>query len=126
MDLSRLRQQLTETQHLLRQQLKVILAHRRMAPGSVYLLRRKCGKKRCRCNSGALHESWVYQVRSEGIQKSRIVPKGERERWKRLTSEHQDFRKAKRKLAALTSKMLELVDLIGEAKSISPPERHKK
>ena len=37
-----------------------------MVPGSLYLLRRKCGKPNCRCATGELHTRWVLTRSEQG------------------------------------------------------------
>ena len=116
MDLSRLRQECSEAGRLYQKQLRVIMSHKGMMSGSVYLLRRKCGKEGCRCERGQLHESWVHQYREDGVQRTRMVPKGMRSRWHALVDEHRRFRLARREMARLSARMLELADLIGRAR----------
>lgn len=116
MNLSRLRQELSEANRLYQVQLRVVMSHKGMMSGSVYLLRRKCGKDGCRCGRGELHESWVHQYREDGVQRTRMVLKGMRSRWRALTDEYRRFRLARREMARLSARMLELVDLIGRAR----------
>lgn len=118
MDLSRLRQEFSEASRLYQKQLRVIMSHKGMMSGSVYLLRRKCGKGGCRCQRGELHESWVHQYREDGIQRTRMVPKGMRSRWRTLADEYRRFRLARREMARLSARMLELADLIGRARDV--------
>lgn len=116
MNLSRLRQELSEANRLYQAQLRVVMSHKGMMSGSVYLLRRKCGKEGCRCRRGELHESWVHQCRENGVQRTRMVPKGMRSRWRALTDEYRRFRLARREMTRLSARMLELADLIGRAR----------
>ena len=39
--------------------------------GSVVLLRRRCGKDRCKCNKGELHETWALSCSYQG--KTKII-----------------------------------------------------
>ena len=116
MNLSRLRQELSEANRLYQAQLRVVMSHKGMMSGNVYLLRRKCGKEGCRCQRGELHGSWVHQFREDGVQRTRMVPKGMRSRWRSLVDEYRRFRLARREMARLSARMLELVDLIGRAR----------
>lgn len=45
-----------------------------MARGSLLVLKRRCGKKNCRCVEGELHESWVISYNVQGRTKMLIVP----------------------------------------------------
>ena len=54
--LSSLRSQLLKLHEQLPQLLEDCLAREPLLPGSLYTLRRKCGKPNCRCSRGELHE----------------------------------------------------------------------
>ncbi len=64
--LSSLRSQLLKLQEQLPQLLEDCLAREPLLPGSLYSLRRKCGKPNCRCSRGELHESTVLSYRGQG------------------------------------------------------------
>src|SRR5512135_1332949 len=64
--LSSLRSQLLAVQHQLPQLLEECLGRGPLLPGSLYTLRRKCGKPNCHCNRGELHESTVLSYRGQG------------------------------------------------------------
>ena len=57
--LSSLRSQLLQAQQRLPQLLEECLGREPLLPGSLYTLRRKCGKPNCRCSRGELHEGTV-------------------------------------------------------------------
>ena len=81
MSQSQLWKHLLEAQRLLHRRIEIILSRRQMMSGSVYVLRRKCGKAGCRCARGELHETRVHQYREkDGSRKTRMVPKGMRMR----------------------------------------------
>ena len=40
--------------------------------GSVVKVRRRCGKARCKCTKGELHETWALSYSREG--KTRMIP----------------------------------------------------
>ena len=64
--LSSLRSQLLAVQDQLPQVLQECLGREPLLPGSLYTLRRKCGKPNCHCNRGELHESTVLSYRGQG------------------------------------------------------------
>ena len=64
--LSSLRSQLLKVQEQLPQLLGECLAREPLLPGSLYALRRKCGKPNCRCSRGEPHESTVLSYRGNG------------------------------------------------------------
>ena len=59
-----------------------------MVQGSFYLLRRKCGKPRCRCATGQLHASYVLTRSEEGKDRLFTVPKGQRAEVRRWAAEY--------------------------------------
>ena len=65
-EISSLRSELLKAQQQLSQLLKACLAREPLLPGSLYTLRRKCGKSNCRCNRGELHVSTVLSYRGQG------------------------------------------------------------
>ena len=46
--------------------LQAFCEHDSIVRGSFQMLRRRCGKKPCRCNDGKLHETFVFVDRSSG------------------------------------------------------------
>ena len=59
MDKSQLKKQLLESQKEVASLFQLFMQRPALIRGSVYKLRRKCGKATCRCQEGHLHESWV-------------------------------------------------------------------
>ena len=64
--LSSLRSQLALVQQELPRLLERCFGREPLLPGSLYTLRRKCGKPNCRCTRGELHESTVLSYRGQG------------------------------------------------------------
>ena len=77
-----------------------------MCPGSLYLLRRRCGKPTCRCRRGALHATWVVTRSEAGRVRLYRVPEPERATVRRLTEAYRRWQRAR---AALVKSMHELV-----------------
>ena len=111
MNASQLRQQISEAGKLFNLHLRTIMGHKELMRGSVYRLRRKCGKPGCRCTRGHLHESWVHLVREDGVQRMRTLPKGKIARWRALADHYRRFRSARRELKRQYEKILLLVDI---------------
>ena len=109
MDAGRLRQEIARCfKDIVR--LKDELASRKpMARGLVYTLKRKCGKKNCRCVKGKLH-SQVCLAWGEGGKKYLRSLKGEEEidRYKKLTANKRRLRKAKTKFIRISKRIVEL------------------
>lgn len=125
MDTSQLRRQLAEASRLFDRQLRTIMEHDGLVRGGIYRLRRKCGKTGCRCTQGQLHETWVHMVREDGVQRIRVLPKGEVARWRALGDEYRRFRLARRELTRQYARILQLVDQLEGMRAVTPPARRK-
>ena len=121
MDASLLRQRLRETGRQIDRQIRALIKRDVFVRGGVYRLRRKCGKPGCRCARGALHESWVFLAREEGVQRMRAVPETEAARWRELAERYRRYRRARRELGRQCREALRLVRLLGRARAVAPP-----
>ena len=66
---SKLRQQINRAYTAMAAMVHRLLSSDPMVPGSLYLLRRKCGKPNCRCVAGELHARWVLTRSEQGQQR---------------------------------------------------------
>ena len=108
--LSSLRSRLLETQQLLPSLLQVCFEREPILPGSLYILRRKCGKPSCHCTRGELHESTVLSYRGKGRPQN-ITPATEHvESLRQLTVRYRRCRKARAQLVRWQKQLLKLVD----------------
>ena len=121
MDKSQLRKQLQERQHEMAGLLRLFMLRPSLIRGSVYLLRRKCGKTNCRCQEGHLHESWVLSVPEKGRKRMRTVPKGKRLKWQQMADNYRCFRHARTQLVKLFEEILRLVDELERERTVAPP-----
>src|SRR5271166_7118945 len=97
-EISSLRSELLKAQQQLPQLLEACLAREPLLPGSLYTLRRKCGKPNCRCNRGELHESTVLSYRGQGRPRN-ISPLPEQlESLRAMTHNYRRCRQARAKL----------------------------
>ncbi len=80
-----------------------------MARGTVYILRRKCGKENCRCQKGKLHPQICLAWGESGKKYLRSL-KGQEEidRYKKLTANKRRFRKARTTFIRLSKRVVEL------------------
>jgi hypothetical protein len=114
--LSSLRQQLAQAQQLLPGLLEVCFERTPLLPGSVYTLRRKCGKPSCRCARGHLHPSTVLSYRGEGRSQN-ISPAAEHVDSLRIMTEHyRQCRQARVQLRRWFVQLLQLVDALQDAR----------
>jgi hypothetical protein len=121
MTASQARKQLQQCQRDVSEFLRTVKQRPPLIRGSVYLLRRKCGKAVCRCQQGQLHESWVLSVPEKGVKRMRAVPKGRRLQWQQMTERYRRFRRARARLVKLFAQILKLVDELERARTVLPP-----
>lgn len=122
MDASQIRKQLRERQGEVADWLRILKQCPPLIRGSVYSLRRKCGKATCRCQEGHLHESWVLSVPEKGRKRMRAVPKGKRLTWQQMTERYRRYRQARARLVKLFAEILKLVDKLERERTVPPPE----
>ena len=115
-DLSSLRTQLRDTQQQLLALLDAFLGREPLLPGSLYTLRRKCGKTNCSCMRGQLHESTVLAYRGQGRSQNVSLPAQQLEPLRKLIEPYRRFRQARTQLARLQRQLLTLLDHIEAAR----------
>ena len=108
--LSSLRSQLTRAQQLLQGLLEDCFERGPLLPGSLYTLRRKCGKPNCRCTRGELHENRVLSYRGQGRPQNISPPPEQIEALRQMTDDYRRVRQARAKLVRWQRKLLALVD----------------
>lgn len=118
---SQARKQIRQRQREMGGVLRVLMEHPPLIRGSVYMLRRKCGKAVCRCRQGQLHESWVLSVPEKGAKRMRAVPKGKRMKWQQMSERYRRFRRARAGLVKLFAQILKLVDELERDRTVPPP-----
>lgn len=121
MDASQVRKRLQLRQRELGDLLRVLKQRRPLIRGSVYNLRRKCGKEVCRCQDGFLHESWVLSVPEKGRKRMRAIPGGRRMQWQSMTERYRRFRRARARLVKLFAEIIKLTDELERERTIAPP-----
>ena len=84
--------------------------HDPLLRASLEHLRPRCGKERCRCQRGQLHESLVLVDRSSGQRQIRKVEPQELKALRQLTRKYQALRRLRVRLSRLHSEILELCD----------------
>ena len=115
-DLSALRSQLKQAQQQLPGLLQECFGRDPLLPGSLYTLRRKCGKPNCRCARGELHESTVLSYRGQGRPQN-ISPSPEQiESLRKMTDDYRRVRQARAKLVRWQRQLLALVDALQSAR----------
>jgi Family of unknown function (DUF6788) len=115
-EISSLRSQLLKAQQLLPQLLEACLAREPLLPGSLYTLRRKCGKSNCRCNRGELHESTVLSYRGQGRPRNISPPPEQLGSLRTMTHDYRRCRQARAQLVRWQRQLLKLVDALEAAR----------
>ena len=110
--LSRLRQTLVRLKDRPGKLLPIFLEGYPMVRGTVYPLRRRCGKPNCRCARGKLHETTVLSASISGRSRLRAIPADQVEKMSKLTKRYQRFRTARADFVKLYTKMLHAIDAI--------------
>ena len=114
--LSSLRSQLLKVQEQLPQLLEDCLAREPLLAGSLYALRRKCGKPNCRCSRGEFHESTVLSYRGQGRPRNISPPPGQLDSLRTMTHDYRRCRQARAKLVRWHRQLLKLVDALEAAR----------
>src|SRR3974377_169672 len=93
-EISSLRSELLKAHQQLSQLLEACRPREPPLPGSLYTLRRKCGKPNCRCNRGELHESTVLSYRGQGRSRNISPPPEQLESLRPMTLDSRRCRHA--------------------------------
>ena len=100
--ISRLRQALANLRDEMAEVLDQFMGRGQLVRGSVYELRRKCGKPNCACAAGEkLHACMAITWTEEGRKKLRSITPKEEVELARLTEDYRRFRRARARLVAL-------------------------
>lgn len=114
--LSSFRARFIQAQQQLPDLLEDCFAREPLLPGSLYKLRRKCGKPNCRCTRGELHESTVLSYRGEGRPRNISPPLEQLESLRKMTEDYRRARQARAKLVRWQRQLLALVDELEAAR----------
>jgi hypothetical protein len=114
--LSSLRSQLLELQHRLPKLLEESLSRDPLLPGSLYTLRRKCGKANCHCTRGELHASTVLSYRGQGRPRNISPPPEQLDSLRTMTQNYRRCRQARVQLVRWQRQLLKLVDALEAAR----------
>jgi hypothetical protein len=118
---SRRRQQLWRDYQALGRTLRWLQRDGPMVPGTLYLLRRKCGKPNCRCARGELHASWVLTRSESGHSRLYVVPADQRGGLRPLTREYRLWQLARARLVKQSAALVVWVDELAESRWQSWP-----
>lgn len=118
---SLLRQKLWRAYRALAHTLRILQRDAPMVQGSLYLLRRKCGKPNCRCAHGQLHAAWVLTRSEAGRSRLYAVRPDQRGRLRPLAGEYRRWQLARARLVKQTAALWALIDQLAEGRLQSWP-----
>lgn len=107
---SRYRQSLVRLCDELSQLIQPFLSDKPVIKGSVYELKRKCGKPGCKCARGHLHRSMVLSASEKGKTQLRGIPQGFLVEVQIKVRRYQRLRRARARLVEVQRSMLQLMD----------------
>jgi hypothetical protein len=114
--LSQLRQSLGNLSNQIRDLIRPFFSDKPVIRGSVYELKRKCGKPGCRCMEGQLHSSMVLSSSERGRTRLRIISLGSLLEVKRKVQRYQALRRSRSQLVQTFKEMLQVLDEMEESR----------
>jgi hypothetical protein len=94
--------------------------------GSVYELKRKCGKPGCKCTRGELHRSMVVSDSEKGKKSLRVIPHGFLVDVRSKVRSYRRLRRARTRLVEVHGKMLRVMDELEIMRREEIPSADKK
>ena len=94
--------------------------------GSVYELKRKCGKPGCKCTRGELHRSMVVSDSEKGRKTLRVIPRGFLVDVRNKVRRYRRLRRARAGLVEVHGKMLRVMDEMEAMRREEMPRTGKK
>ena len=107
---SRLRQSLVQLVNEMKRQVEPFFSDRPVIKGTVYELRRRCGKPGCKCAKGQLHGRMVVSASEKGKTRLRVIPRGFLVEVQQKVRRYQDLRRIRVRLVAIHREMLKVLD----------------
>ena len=98
------------------QLLEDCLGREPLLSGSLYTLRRKCGKPNYHCARGELHESTVLSYRGQGRPKNISAPHEQLDSLRTMTQNYRRCRQARAKLVRWQQRLLKLIEALDAAR----------
>jgi len=123
---SRLRQSLLHLVNEMKQLIDPFFSDRPVIKGTVYELRRKCGKPGCKCAKGELHARMVVSASEKGRTRLRVIPRGFLVEVQERVKRYQDLRRVRTRLVAIHRQMLRVLDEMEAMRREELPASDKK
>ena len=106
---SRLRQSLLHLVSEMKQLVEPFFSDRPVVKGTVYELRRRCGKPGCKCAKGELHARMVVSASEKGKTRLRVIPRGFLGEVQEQVRRYQELRRIRARLVTIHRQMLRVV-----------------
>jgi hypothetical protein len=107
---SQLRHSLRRLSDELRQLINPSFSDKPVIKGSVYELKRKCGKPGCKCAQGELHSRMVVSASDKGKTILRVIAHGFLVEVQGKVRRYQELRRARAQLVEVHRKMIQVID----------------
>ena len=107
---SRLRQTLLRLADDIKGLVEPLFSDRPVIKGTVYELKRKCGKPGCKCARGELHGRMVVSASEGGRTKLQVIPRGFLVEVQDKVRRYQELRRVRARLGEIYRKMLTVMD----------------
>jgi len=107
---SRLRQSLRRLSDEARKLIEPSFSDKPVIKGSVYELKRKCGKSGCKCAQGELHSRMVLSASEKGKTRLRVIPHGFLVQVQIKVRRYQELRRARSRLVEMHREMIRVMD----------------
>jgi len=107
---SQLRQTLLHLASQIKGLVEPFFSDRPVIKGTVYELKRKCGKPGCKCARGQLHARMVISASEGGKTRLRVIPHGFLVEVQAKVRRYQELRRARARLGEIYRKMLKVID----------------
>jgi hypothetical protein len=123
---SRLRQSLVHLVSEMKQLVEPFFSDRPVIKGTVYELRRKCGKPGCKCAQGELHARMVVSASEKGKTQLRVIPRGFLVEAQQKVGRYQELRRIRARLVTIHREMLKVLDEMEAMRREELPSSDKK
>jgi len=109
---SQLRQTLLRLASEIKGLVEPVFSDRPVIKGTVYELKRRCGKPGCKCARGELHARMVVSASEGGKTRLQVIPKGFLVEVQGKVRRYQELRRVRARLGEIYQKMLKVIDQI--------------
>jgi hypothetical protein len=107
---SRLRKALVQLVDEMKRLVEPFFSDRPVIKGTVYELKRRCGKPGCKCARGQLHARMVLSASEGGKTRLQVIPHGFLVEVKQKVRRYQELRRARARLGEIYRRMLRVID----------------